>query len=229
MKSPFRWFAKEKRESYRPALRSVRFDTSGWQEMEVGETRIDWAKNDARANLSLDLVEGPVLPSNPHETIGGCRKIAESNGGGLISAETIQLGQRSLVKLIYKKHLQHPRRYAYTGMLIIPSGRFAWVLVMATQEHGTTGIRDALVTGKLCEEGKIEFEFYDKPQADGSSGRIKGWFQDPYNPDYKGPVLRTIADDERYDSLCPLDPLSQVRSEFLKIQASLRFEESQME
>jgi len=117
------------------------------------------------------------------------------------------------------------RGYGYTGMMIVPSsGRYAWVIGMAAVERGVTGVRDALVMDQLCKEGKTEFEIYETKQPDGSSGRIKGWFQDPYDPAYKGPVLRTIADDEQYDSLCPQDPLSQIRSELLKIQATISFQ-----
>jgi len=201
----------------------VHFDTSDWIETMDSPTRIEWVSADKAADLSLDVTQSYWPVDNDQEMVRSCRALAERNGGGLISAERAQLGPVSGTKLIYKRHLR-PRGYVYTGMLIVPTRGFLFVIVMVSGETGMTGVRDALVTGKLAREGKLEFEFFESPQADHSSGRIKGWFQDPFDPMYKGPVLRTIADDEQYDSLCPNDPLSKVRRSLLKIQTSFGFD-----
>ena len=88
-----------------------------------------------------------------------------------------------------------------------------------------TGARDAYVSAKLMEEGKLEIELYEEPDSSGAAGEVKGWFQDPYDPEYKGIVLRSVADDEKYDSLFPTHPLSKVRAILKQIQDSIEYEE----
>jgi hypothetical protein len=79
-----------------------------------------------------------------------------------------------------------------------------------------------MVTVRLAEAGQLKFEPYDKPHASGATSRVVGWFQDPYNPAYDGNVVRSLADDEQYDSLVPSHPLSRLRRLLLHIQRTLQ-------
>jgi tetratricopeptide (TPR) repeat protein len=67
----------------------------------------------------------------------------------------------------------------------------------------------------LAERGKLEIEKADEP---GEPGRIKGWFQDPYDPSYQGRALYSMSDDERLDALFLDHPLSKIRSRLTQMQ-----------
>jgi len=74
---------------------------------------------------------------------------------------------------------------------------------MVAGEQGTTGVREAVVTADLMNQGKLTIDGYKKY-----------WCQDPYEPAYRGAdrsVLRSMSDDERYDEKFPEHPLSKVR------------------
>jgi hypothetical protein len=126
-----------------------------------------------------------------------CRGIAQSRGGGLIEAYKLDSG----IKLIYKR-LELPA-YIYTGMLITRVSRASLIWTLVAGEHGTTGVREAVVTATLISEGKLRPEEYELR-----------WSQDPYEPAYHGvdrSVLRFISDDENYDEQFPQHPLSKIR------------------
>lgn len=87
-----------------------------------------------------------------------------------------------------------------------------------------TGTREALVTLQLAEEGRLEIERFPIPDAKGAGGRIPNWFRDPYDPEYSGRILRTIADDEQYDALTPHHPLSRLRRTLSTVRRTLSFD-----
>ena len=93
--------------------------------------------------------------------------------------------------------------YVYTGMLI-SFAQGAWLLwTIVAGEHGTTGVREAVVTADLMNAGKLTMDDYKLH-----------WAQDPYDPAHQGEdrrVLRFISDDESYDGQFPQHPLSKVR------------------
>ena len=82
-----------------------------------------------------------------------------------------------------------------------------WTIV--AREHGTTGIREALITSDLMNKGKLTLESYKA-----------SWAQDPYDSSYCGvdrSILRCMSDDESYDQLFPQHPLSKVRRELYRL------------
>jgi len=92
-----KWFAGKQEQGIRPALRSLFFDTTGWQESEVSEKHIKWAKSETGATLSLYILGNLDVPSGHDAMIGLCRKIAETSEGGLVSVERIQLGPKTAI------------------------------------------------------------------------------------------------------------------------------------
>jgi hypothetical protein len=136
-----------------------------------------------------------------------CRKFAESCEAGLVEATTTKSSKGPAIKLIYKK-LQKPA-YQFTGMLIIPLPKAEMIWTIVAREHGTTGIREALITSGLMNEGKLTVESYKA-----------SWAQDPYDSSYCGvdrSILRCMSDDESYDQLFPQHPLSKVRRELNRL------------
>jgi hypothetical protein len=184
---------------------TVRFDTTGWRLKESSEMRMLWTDSDGDA-LSLDRVRGLAdLPSidDLKSVRAWCRELARGNNGGLVSADVLDLRGTTAVRLIYKR--EELPAYGYTGMMIIPGKGEHFVIVVASVERGTTGVRDALVTAQLFEQGKLD------PTKTDDHGRLEGWFHDPYESEFDASALSSVADDERYDSLVPSHPLSKIR------------------
>jgi hypothetical protein len=152
--------------------------------------------------ITLHISKEPIAPvgADSSELRIWCRKRAEGRGGGLIEVPAVD-GTGASVIFIYKR-LQIPA-YVYTGMLIALA-RGAWLLwTIVAGEHGTTGVREAVVTGDLMNAGKLTLDDYKLY-----------WAQDPYDPAYRGvdrSVLRFMSDDGSYDEQFPQHPLSKVR------------------
>jgi len=129
------------------------------------------------------------------------RGLAESRGGGLIEVgvSTGPLGPTASV--IYKRLLTPA--YAFTGMLFAPGAEPPQVWTIYAEERGTTGVREAVITGELFNAGSMTIEAYER-----------SWAKDPYDADYHAvdrSVLRFVSDDESYDERFPHHPLTKVR------------------
>ena len=129
----------------------------------------------------------------------------------IVSVDAVSVAQRPATQLIYKR--EKLPAYAYTGMLFLQLDGFAYVIVIAAEERGTTGVREAVVTARFFEEGKLTLETYES-----------GWFRDPYDPGYMGRILRSLSDDEAYDSSFPDHPLSKIRRTLVYLQSSIRLD-----
>ena len=160
--------------------------------------------------LSVTTKPGPFyiagLPASEFQDWS--RNVAQGNEGGLIECHAGGGNAGSLASLIYKQ--RHKSGYNFTGMLFISDPEFSLVWTAVAKEHGTTGVREAVVTAKLFNAGLLTIENYEHL-----------WAHDPYDPVYLGhdrSVLRFISDHESYDSQFPSHPLSKVR----RVMAALR-------
>lgn len=70
-------------------------------------------------------------------------------------------------------------------------------------ESRMTGMRSA-IGWNLAMSAELEME-------EGSSHQIKGWWQDPYDPEYKKGCLMIMCERPGLDGMFPSDPLSQAR------------------
>lgn len=138
----------------------------------------------------------------------GCRRIAEGNKGAIVSVDAVTVAQRPATQLIYKR--EKLPAYAYTGMLFLQLEGFAYIIVIAAEEQGVTGLREATITSHLLSEGKLTLETYKS-----------GWFRDPSDPTSRS---RSLSDDEAYDSGFPEHPLSKVRRTLGYLQSNIRLE-----
>ena len=107
---------------------------------------------------------------------------------------------------------QSPRGYTYLGSITLPRRDFSLVLKIQCAEESPTGIREAVVLDRLLGEGG----------ATGPEGFPVGWLRHPYIPSITGGVLRSLADDERYDAEFPDHPLARLRRSMREIEESLR-------
>jgi len=92
----------------------------------------------------------------------------------------------------------------------------AEVWTVVSGEQGTTGVREAIVTTQLMNDGKLTIEDYQQ-----------SWAQDPYEVTYAGvdrSALRFASDDESYDEQSPDHPLSKVRRVLATLPSAVRTE-----
>lgn len=199
------------------SVTSLKLAAPWGREIERSERRIVWIDSSG-IPLSVDLVKGSLglpVPTDMRAVRQYCRKIAEGNGGAIVSVNAVSVVQRPGTQLIYKR--EKLPAYAYTGMLFIEVDGFVYIIVIAAEEQGTTGVREAVVTARLFEEGKLTLETYKS-----------GWFRDPYDEGYGGRILRSLSDDEAYDSVFPDHPLSKIRRTLADLQSSIRIDLSEL-
>jgi len=53
---------------------------------------------------------------------------------------------------------------------------------------------------------------------------LEGWMFDPYDPARKDPLMRNLADDEKYDEAFPWHPLARVRRKLADIRETTRID-----
>src|SRR3954469_2716238 len=85
-------------------------------------------------------------------------------------------------------------------------------------EHGTTGMREAIIFDAMLASGQIKPEDFARAEK---TGTVPGWTQDPYDSTIKWSVLRNLSEDEQYDAQFPNHPLSRIRSLLHSVQSSL--------
>ena len=209
--------------SARSAVRFPVFDITGWQERQRSENQIVWTSNGGDSLLVTITALDRFRPlSDEKWWRNHCRPIAEGKGGGIVSGDSFEQEPAPMFQFIYKR--EDGMGYLFTGMLFIPRPETICVISSSCREHGVTGTREALVTVQLAEEGRLEIERFPKPDVTGAGGRVRNWFRDPYDPEYRGRVLRSMADDEKYDALSPHHPLSRLRRTLSTVRRTLRFD-----
>jgi tetratricopeptide (TPR) repeat protein len=201
------------------SIRLLQFDTSGWNHTRRSPESLEWcnAEGDtlcARVHPQ-STAQLPAL-SDPESLRAFYRQEAATRGGCLISVETVHVAGVRSAKIINK--YERLPAYAYDGTLIIPLKDVEYTITMDSIERGITGERDALVTSHLASRGELKIEKSEDP---GGGRRIKGWFQDPYDPAYQGRALYSMSDDERLDALFPHHPLSKIRRYLAGVQNTL--------
>jgi hypothetical protein len=184
-------------------LRGVTLMLDGWtEEAATGQLRV-WRDSQGDV-LSLATADGSLgLPSlsDVKSLHQWCREVAAGREAGLIEVHVGDGPLGATAGLIYKR-LGMPA-YIFTGMLFVLGDEVADVWTIVSAERGTTGIREAIVTAQMMNDGTLTIEDYET-----------SWAQDPYAPTYRGvdrSVLRFASDDERYDGQFPDHPLSKVR------------------
>lgn len=219
-----RFFRSESPEPGVPSVHSVKFDTRGWLPSKAKGNALEWSKPDGdtlSSRIDAQLTPDRLPPMNLDALRALYRDEAADLGGGIVSADVVRVGQLPVIKVI-TKYERRPA-YAYDGRLIVPLKNATCTITMHSIERGVTGTRDAVVGAQRAERGELEIEPADEP---GAPGRVKGWFQDPYDPGRSERSLYSMSDDERLDALFPQHPLSKVRNGLAVIQGTLSVERS---
>jgi hypothetical protein len=205
-------------------IERVTFDTSGWHEHEQDRKK-DWMVwGNAGDILTLAAEPSPWKLFKPMEReywIQDARQMAMP--GGIVSVDPRLAASRPAIEIIYKR--TEGMGYRYTGMLIVEFRGYWCQMTGVFGEKGATGYREAFLTPQLLSRGKIHLRKhpYYRRLFTRSSGYLKGWFVDPYDPKYRGTVLRSVADSEEYDELFPNHPLTRLRYTLKTVRESLQF------
>jgi hypothetical protein len=147
-------------------------------------------------------------------------------GMGLIECDVFQLEAVPAVRAIAK--LVVPQKgAAYAGTVALPLLKESYVFNTVAKEHEITGIRETAVMLKMSTEFEKREYALDLPPESGQqeesakepivwknavTGAVMQWAQDPYEPEFKGPCLRNLADSPDHDARFPEHPLSRVRA-----------------
>ena len=190
-----------------PTLESLRLSLDGWSEQKVTDVSEPvrlWINGDESA-ITIGVVKDHYVTarrSTPSWSLQHwARFFARDSGGGLIEADHIELTFGPALRFIFKtrEHLAS----MYHGQLCFARNDVDVFISVVCKELGTTGVREAVITAELIEQGRLDLKEYRRIFA-----------RDPYDPGYDGvdqSVLRFMSDDETYDSRFPDHPLSKVR------------------
>jgi hypothetical protein len=190
----------------------IRFDTNGWTRNKGATDAQEWS--DALGNnLRLEAVSGPAPYLATATDLAAlrewCRLNAARRDGGIVSVDLIEARGCQGLQTIDK--FERSPSYDYEATLVLPLPGAHCRFVMRASEHGTTGIREAIITSHLVSTGELDLRNAATPGTPKSGVPIPGWFTDPYDPTYKGRTLHSLSDDPRVDRLFPDHPLSRVR------------------
>ena|SRR5215510_646603 len=197
-----------------PDLQSVSFSTEGWRPAQDDGMMRAW-ENAEKDTLSLHLflkvpdLAGPL--SRIDRIREGYRTGIVQAGGALVEVEIDELDTVPALRTIFKLP-QQLRGMSYIGAWTIPRKSFSFVVKVCCAEHGTTGIRDAVVAAKI-------------QLPHGEDDPFQGWFQDPYDPGFRAQVLRNRSDDAEWDEFFPQHPLSRVRACLRSLKESISITE----
>jgi hypothetical protein len=203
------------------SLNSVSFDTTGFTLEEDGDVRRVWhtASGDGVGAFLFNLAPDIEARLDSIDDVRrSYRASAMAAGLGVIEIDTPQVEGCIAVRTIFKAP-QQPHGMTYLGAITLPFRDFSFVVKAQCAEHGTTGMREAIIFDAMLASGQIKPEDFARAEK---TGTVPGWMQDPYDSTIKWSVLRNLSEDEQYDAQFPNHPLSRIRSLLHSVQSSLR-------
>jgi hypothetical protein len=199
-------------------LESMTLDLTGWQEVRRDARGIVYRDASGGAMMLSSSSVRPEIPTSFERDawLAHARDVARP--GGIVSVDPRTIHGLPAMELIYKR--QHERGFYYTGLLFMERAGNHHRVVVSWQEGPMTGAREAVLMSRLLQEGRIRLP-KGRPPPGGAP--LEGFVADPYDRAYTGPILRSLSDDEQYDALFPLHPLSRVRSQLRIASETIRF------
>ncbi len=173
-----------------------------WELREDTESIKSWY-NKSGDKLSLNVFSlKPDLPeaiSDVDSLRNLYREMITQANGAIVEVDKVYFGSLLTIKTIFK-FAQNPTGFAFLGSYTIPREDCSVVLKIQCHEHGLTGMRESVILDKAIGDGLVDLE------------TKKGWFSDPYDPEFTASLLSNMADREEHDERFPTHPLSRVRS-----------------
>jgi hypothetical protein len=186
----FDFLRRRKHHTATPSINSLRFEISDLHLERVEPYRLIWTSRSGDAISLYFFPKPPDLPrglSTSDELRTSYAKSLEASPIKLVEAQIITAGACRIARVIVKDPME-PSGMIYVGSLIIPFRDFSYVIKAECPEHGTTGVREAILTAVQLRAGE------DVIDAD---GKLRGDLN---------------FDDERYDAQFPHHPLSRLRA-----------------
>ena len=147
------------------------------------------------------------------------REFAVDLGGSLVSADLVVMDSHPAVEIISKK--EEGLGYVYEGAIFCSLDARDIMVFAIFNECDITGVREAAVSAQLWETGELEIKPLREAENQGEPQAIKGWFFDPYDPSFRGPVLNSLSDDIKYDEMFPEHPLSLLRATLANVRETI--------
>lgn len=204
-------------------VRRAHLDIAGWEEVQRSRNSVCYRTlENVTASMTWDRFDS-FEKLDFTDGVAVRREMRENRPNyGLVSCDRVAICGTAAAHAIFKR--KDSIGFAYAAMLVVPARDGAFLIDIAANEGNFTGTREALVTAQLIKQGKFEIEYFAGEAADGSAGRIKNWYVDPYEPSYPGLVLRSVSDDEEYDAALPHHPLTSVRRVLAHIVSTVWFD-----
>lgn len=167
-------------------------------EQEPGRVRV-WFTPDGDGLGLFFFPVPPDLPSHASSVIeisAFYESMLANSGGKLVETRITEIDGCAAVQIILSVP-QEPNGRTYVGSVTIPFRDFSFVLKVQCAEHGTTGVKEAIL--------------FDRSRSSGKEMKIEdGRFEIPgWNPD-----------SEEYDAEFPTHPVARARRVLRDIAAS---------
>jgi hypothetical protein len=173
-------------------------------ERDIGDLRV-WRFSDGDAvgiyffNLVPDLPKSKDLASFVAKT----RDRVVLSGAALVECSVVTLGDTRGIRQVIKLP-QNPTGMTFLGSFTLPFEKFSYVIKVQCEEHGVTGIREAVLLDEALQNGTVEINVE-------SSNPIKGEW-DP--------------DSEKFDGRFPTHPLSRLRRHLAQIESCVSIDKA---
>ena len=198
-----------------PSLDSISLDTSDLHLESDGDGARGWHTEFGDRVGLLYISRPPDIGANLEsvdEVRDFYRQVCVSAGQAIIEVDSPIIDDCPATRTIVKAP-QQPSGMAYVGCITLPWRDFSLVVTIECHEHGTTGIREAVMGELLMRSGQVEID---------DDGRIAGWMANPYDPTFVGGLAKNLGEDEKYDGDFPNHPLSRLRPILRRMEGTLR-------
>jgi len=183
------------------SINNINFSYDGYEsqgEQESGRVRV-WFTPDGD-KLSLHFF--PLVPDLPQDAESAdqiklfYQSMLGDSGAKVVETSIISIDECAAVQVIISMPQQPSGRF-YIASVTLPFRDFSYVLKVQCAEHGTTGIKEAILGQRSMEEGKTSI----------SDGKIE--------------VLDWNPDSEEYDTEFPNHPIARARLVLGQVQQSV--------
>ena len=201
-----------------PTFDSFRWDSSGWTSERHGPEDRRWVNNSGDMAIQKFKLEVPTgLPADWRcvESLRRAMAVNRPATLGSISIDVIPLrGDVICAQYINKEFMPKPSLgILYHGMVTMPFRDFFCNFFFVTPEHGTTGIREAVLVAK----GMVPMpEMKEAPVI-----KNKEELEEMYRKAREGAPRATACDSEEFDAMFPQHPLSRLRGYLKAFRESL--------
>jgi hypothetical protein len=196
-------------------LDSIHLDAVGLQLLEKEVVRDRNARMRAWSSgegdgVALFFFSVPPDLAAPLTDLDGLRRDFRSKVPALLELERVRIEGCDFMRTIFKQP-QQPHGMAYVGTLLLPFRDCSWVVKAQCEERGITGVREAVILDRRISDLKLP--------------GIEGWQADRYDPSFRAPLQRNLAEAEEYDAEFPDHPLSRLRRLLQRLVDGIRLED----